>query len=167
MQHNFWRYIDEENKLQFNKISNLFDQEKVTREGNFDQGSTKFHTGKSSDKFFGSDATLEFSWEKVDPLKYHHGLKVKETIRMFSAIQVVVGKKETKWSHSHELTLWYGTRQQILKKRFFSSRITHGIMFCELTNRVFDIHAIFLGQNRKLYEKAIMDAIDSFYCHEA
>ena len=166
MQHNFWRYIDEENKLQFNKISNLFDQEKVTREGNFDQGSIKFHTVKSSDKFFGSDATLEFSWEKIDPVSYHHGLRVKETIGMFSRIQVVVTKKETKWSHSHELTLWYGTRQQILKKRFFSSRITHGIMFCELSNRIFNIHGIFLGQQRKLYEKAIMDAIESFHCHE-
>ena len=167
MQHNFWRYIDQENQLSLNHISNLFDQEKVTREGEFDQGRLKFHTIKSSDKFFGSDATLEISWEKVDPVKYHHGLKVKQTISMFSAIQVVINKKETKWSHSHELTLWYGSRNQILKKRFFSSKITHGIMFCELTSRIFEMHGIFLGQKRKLYEQAIMDAIDSFYCHES
>ena len=167
MQHNFWRYIDSENQLQLNHISNLFAQEGVKREGNFNQGSLKFFTVKSSDKFFGSDATLTISWEKIDPVKYHHGLHVKETIRMFSAIQVVVTKKETKWHQSHELTLWYGNRQQIVKKRYFRSRITHGIMFCESTNRIFDIHAIFLGSQRKMYEKAIMDAIDSFHCHES
>lgn len=167
MQHNFWRYIDSENQLQINHISNLFNQEGVQREGNFDQGRLKFFTHKTSDKFFGSDATLEISWEKVDPLKYHHGLRVKETIGMFSRIQVVITKKETKWSHSHELTLWYGTRQKIMKKRFFSSRITHGIMYCDLSHRVFNIHGIFLGQDRKLYEKAIMEAIESFHCHNA
>ena len=167
MQHNFWRYIDTENQIQLNNISNLFSQEGVKREGSFEQGRLKFFTVKTSDKFFGSDATLEISWEKVDPLSYHHGLKVKETIGNFSKIQVVVTKKETKWSHSHELTLWYGSRNQILKKRFFSSKITHGIMFCELTNRIFNIHGIFLGQKQKLYEKAIMDAIESLHCHES
>ena len=160
-----WNYQNAPLKLQLNKISGLFSQENVREEGTLEKGQVTVQSVKEVDEIWGPDVKFTVSWEKVDPVKYHHGLKVKETIRMFSSIEVVATKKETRWHLSHEMSYWFGTRNQIKRRRYYPSNILHGIVFCELTHRLFEFHAEAYGNRYKKYEQALLDAMFSLQCH--
>jgi hypothetical protein len=165
MEKESWQYINSSVGIQLNKISNLFSNQNIEVEGDQNKGRIVFKSTKISDEVWGPEAKIEVSWEKTDPLQYHHGLKVKETIRMFSSIEVVATKKETHWHLSHEMTYWFGNRQQILRRRFFPSNIIHAVFFCELSHRVFEIHFVTLTASYSKYEKHILDTFFSLQCH--
>ncbi len=161
----YWRYRNSGLNLSVNHISNLFAQNSLKFDGDQNKGSLSFHSSMKTDDLVGSDATMEISWEKVDPTKYHQGLKVKETIRMFSSINVIATKKESKWHLSHEFTYWHGNRQQFKNKRYFPTNIIHGILYCELTHRVFEVHTSCYSNVFPQYEQAALDVMFSLQCH--
>ena len=114
---------------------------------------------------WGPECKIEVSWENIDPTQYHHGLKVKDTIRMFSSIEVVATKKETHWHLSHEMTYWFGNRQQMLRRQYYPSNIIHAVMFCELSHRLFEIHSVAISASYPRYEKRLLDTMFSLQCH--
>lgn len=160
-----WPYMNAPLNIQINKISNLFSPQTVQVEGDQKKGKILIKSTRNADEVWGPEARIEVSWEKIDPTQYHHGLKVKETIRLFGSIEVVVTKKETYWHLSHEMTYWFGNRHQMIKKRFFPSRIIHAIVFCELTQRLFEVHAVVTDTAYAKYESTILDTIFSIQCH--
>lgn len=165
MQSESWNYVNPELGIQINKISNLFAKNAVVTEGDKTKGKITFKAIKNADEVWGPEAKIEVTWQKIDGNQYHHGLKVKETIRMFSEIEVVATKKETYWHLSHEMTYWMGNRQQMLKKRYYPSGIIHGIVFCELTQRLFEIHNVALMHVYPKYEKWFLETLFSVQCH--
>jgi hypothetical protein len=165
MQSETWQYLNQNLQIQINKISNLFAKDLTKEEGDKEKGKITFIAKKTVDEIWGPEGKIVVSWEKTDPTQYHHGLKVKETIRMFSAIEVIAMKKETYWHLSHELTYWLGTRQQIMQKRYYPSNIIHSIMFCELTHRLFEIHCVILSNYYGKYENWLLEVIKSLQCH--
>ena len=160
-----WKYLNETTQIQINRISNHFSSTNVLEEGDAKKGQLNLFSTTDADEVWGPEAKIDINWEEIDPSQYHQGLKVKETIRMFSEIEVFASKKENKWHLSHEMTIWWGNRQQVKHRRFYTSKIMHGIVFCELTHRLFEIHAICLGNQFQKYEKTILDIIDSLQCH--
>ncbi len=160
-----WKYLNESTGIQINLISTYFSTTKVLEEGDATKGQVNFVSTREADEVWGPEAKIEINWEEIDPSQYHQGLKVKESIRMYGEIEVFASKKENKWHLSHEMTVWWGNRQQVKHRRFYPSKIIHGIVFCELTHRLFEIHAICLGNVFTKYEKAIMDIMDSLQCH--
>lgn len=160
-----WKYLNENTRIQINRISNLFSTTNVLEEGDVKKGLINLSSTKNADDVWGPEAKVEISWEEVEPAQYHQGLKVKETIRMFGEIEVIATKKENKWHLSHEMTIWWGNRQQVKHRRFYGSKIMHGIIFCELTHRLFEIHAICIGNVFPAYEKTILDIMDTLQCH--
>ena len=160
-----WRYFNQNLGLQLNKISNLFSQEGIQEEGDPNKGKIGLKSKMVKDEILGPEAKMEISWEKVDPTQYHHGLKVKETIRMFSSIGVVANKKETHWHLSHEMTYWIGNREQIVRQRYYPTIIVHAIVFCELSHRVFEVHAVSMATSYAKYEQPFLDTIFSLQCH--
>ncbi len=160
-----WHYINENTKIQINKISNQYTQGNIIEEGTDKNGKITLTSVKNFDEYWGPESKIEITWETKEPEDYHQGLKVKETIRMFSAIEVLATKKENKWHLSHEMTIWFGNRQQIKRKRFYASRIIHSILYCELSNRIFEIHATCIGNRYVNYEPLIMEIMNSFQCH--
>jgi hypothetical protein len=165
MEFETWKYSNADIGIRINKISTLFSNEAIF-EGNQTKGSITFISEKKTDDVWGPEAKMSVSWDNVDRVVYHHGKKVNETIRMFSSIEVVATKKMTDWHLSHELTYWFGTRQQMIRKGFYPSAIIHGVMYCETSGRLFEFHASALSNYYKNYEKAFMDIMSSLACHE-
>jgi len=160
-----WRYLNREYGIQINKISDYFAKEKVKEEGNADLGEITFQSIRDVDDIFGPECTIKINWEKKDPTQYHHGLKVKDTIRMFSSINVVITKKETRWHLSHEMTYWLGRKQKMERGRYYQTSVIHGIVFCELTNRLFEVHAEVFAKYYENYKPLIMQVLETLQCH--
>lgn len=165
MEFGTWIYSNADIGVRINKISTLFTNE-VKLDGDQNKGSITFISEKKTDEVWGPEAKMSVSWDHVDRMVYHHGKKVNDTIRMFSSIEVVATKKLTEWHLSHELTYWFGTRQQIIRKGFYPSAIIHGVMYCEISGRLFEFHANCLSNYYKKYEQAFIEIMFSLACHE-
>lgn len=159
-----WVYRNLDNEISINNVPVYF--EKIIEEGDKDKGYASFQSYNQYDEVWGSDVKLDVSWEKTDRATYLHGKKVRSTIELYNSIEVVVLKKDTEWVRSHEMTYWYGSRKQILKKRFYATTIIHSVMLCEQTSRVIESHAVIISSLMPNYENLVLDMMRSIQCHE-
>jgi hypothetical protein len=70
------------------------------------------------------------------------------------------------WNLSDRFTYWFGNRTRILRKRYYPENIIHGIFYCELTERQFNIHAIIIRDVYENYLPFILECFNSIICHE-
>lgn len=168
LQNNF-KYLNIENQIVINKISNIYssDKKSIKKEGNIDEGRVVFKSVQVSDEVWGADSDITIEWKKLEkPSHYHLGKIVKESIQNYALINVVTTKKEENlWHLSHEMVIWYGNRQQMSRRRYFVSKVIHATFFCELTQRLFSIHANCLANAFDYYNEAITEFINSIQCH--
>jgi hypothetical protein len=164
MKRTYWIYRNSDCKFQIEKIPIYL--ERVEEEGTYENGRVLFHSSSQYDEIWGPDVKFEIIWEPVDRISYHHGNRVNQSINMFNTLEIVIINKKTEWIRSHEMTFWFGTRRQIIKKRFYPSNIIHSIMMCESTDRVFELHAIIISALFPNYENLVIDAIKSINCHD-
>ena len=168
MLQNSWKYLNIENQIVINKISTIYSNDKkfIKKEGNIDEGRIGFKSVQISDEVWGADSDITIEWKKLeDPSHYHLGKIVSESIQNYALINVVTSKKDRLWHLSHEMIIWYGSRQQMNRRRFFVSKVIHATFFCELTQRLFHIHANCLANAYNYYKGAILDLINSIQCH--
>jgi hypothetical protein len=166
MEKSTWYFEDKEKNLRIPQISRFFHQEKIQSRGDRQSGTITLISKKIADEVWGPEVKAEITWETIDPKDYHHGLKVKESIDTYGAIQIVAVGKENSWHLSHERTIWHGRRQQVKRRRFYASKIMHGIFFCDQTFRIFDIHVEVLDKKYEKYQKPILRTMDSIQCHK-
>ncbi len=160
-----WNYLNRDMMVQITKVSNYISKNNVTQSGDANEGEINFVSERAVDDIYGPECKVKINWIKTDPTQYHHGLKVKETIRMFSRINVVVTQKDTRWHLSHEMTYWQGTRQKMERGRYYQSAVIHAIVFCELTHRLFEIHAETYSKFAQNYRPIVMQFLESIQCH--
>ncbi|MHA1719301.1 MAG: hypothetical protein ACTSWX_11550 [Promethearchaeota archaeon] len=168
IQNSSWKFLNMENQIVLNKISNIYskDNKSIKEEGDMKEGRIEFKSVQISDEVWGPDSDITIEWKKLDdPSHYHLGRIVNETIQNYALINVVTSKKERLWHLSHEMIIWYGNRQQMSRRRYFVSKVIHATFFCELTQRLFHIHANSLANSYDYYKDAIMDFINSIQCH--
>ena len=168
MLQNNWKYLNIENQIVINKISNIYSRDKkfIKKEGNIDEGRVEFKSAQMSDEVWGADSDITIEWKKLeDPSHFHLGKIVNESIQNYALINVVTNKKDRQWHLSHEMVIWYGNRQQMSRRRYFVSKIIHATFFCELTQRMFHIHANCLANAYNYYKGAIIEFINSIQCH--
>ena len=135
MLQNNWKYLNIENQIVINKISNIYSSDKkfIKKEGNLDEGRIEFKSVQISDEVWGADSDITIEWKKLEASHFHLGKIVNESIQNYALINVVTTKKERLWHLSHEMTIWYGNRQQMSRRRYFVSKVIHATFFCELT----------------------------------
>ena len=163
-----WKYLNIENQIVINKISNIYSSDKkfIKKEGNLDEGRVEFKSVQVSDDVWGADSDITIEWKKLEnPSHFHLGKIVNESIQNYALINVVTTKKDRLWHLSHEMVIWYGNRQQMNRRRYFVSKVIHATFFCELTQRLFHIHANCLANAFKYYKEAILEFINSIQCH--
>jgi hypothetical protein len=163
-----WKYLNIENQIVINKISNIYSSDKkfIKKEGNIDEGRVEFKSVQISDEVWGADSDITIEWKKLDdPSHFHLGRIVKESVQNYALINVQIQKKDRLWHLSHEMIIWYGNKQQMSRRRYFVSKVVHATFFCELTQRLFSIHANVLANAYNYYKEAIMEFIKSIQCH--
>jgi hypothetical protein len=161
----YWQFSDPNLHIVIPHVSNRFDQRNIIKEGDREKGRIQFHSTETADEIWGPSAIIEITWETIDPVSYHHGVQTKESIEMYSAINVVTTKKDLEWHQSHEMTVWYGRKQKLKRRRMYMSQIIHSIFFCDQTSRIFNVHGKVLNQMHHLYQQPILDVIHSLQCH--
>ncbi|MHA1561839.1 MAG: hypothetical protein ACTSPA_06895 [Promethearchaeota archaeon] len=125
----------------------------------------EFKSVQISDEVWGADSDITIEWKKLEASHFHLGKIVNESIQNYALINVVTTKKERLWHLSHEMIIWYGSRQQMSRRRYFVSKVIHATFFCELTQRLFHIHANCLANAFNYYKTAIIEFINSIQCH--
>ncbi|QEE16475.1 hypothetical protein DSAG12_02305 [Promethearchaeum syntrophicum] len=163
-----WKYLNIENQIVINKISNIYSSDKkfIKKEGNLDEGRIEFKSVQISDDVWGADSDITIEWKKLEASHFHLGKIVNESIQNYALINVTTSKIEKSlWHLSHEMTIWYGNRQQMNRRRYFVSKVIHATFFCELTQRLFHIHANCLANAFDYYKEAILNFINSIQCH--
>ncbi|TFG08253.1 MAG: hypothetical protein EU539_02930 [Promethearchaeota archaeon] len=163
MQKNYYIYNKPECKVIINKIPIWFKE--TLYEGDQDKGSIIFETHDQYDEIYKSIARIELSFYKKDRIKFLHAREVQESIDLYNAISVVVTEKENSWLNSHEFTYWFGHRTKMIRKRYYPENHVHGLFYCELTNRLFEMHSIIIRDHYEGFKPYILAAFNSVVCH--
>ncbi|TFF90768.1 MAG: hypothetical protein EU548_01320 [Promethearchaeota archaeon] len=163
MQKSHFVYSNEKVNVGVNKMPIWFKESEV--QGNEEEGSIKFVSQNDYDEIWGPNARMELSWERKGRAEYFHAREVQSSIDMFNAIQVVVTDKENNWINSHEFTYWFGNRTKMVRKRYYPENIIHGVFYCDMTERQFNISAYVIRKHYDGFKPYILEGFNSIVCH--
>ena len=164
MQQTNFAYSKERLGLLVNKMPIWFSEIEVT--GNDQDGSISLHTASKYDEVWGPNGKMDISWEKLDRGSFLHAKEVQKSIDQYNSIQIVVTQKEQVWLRSHELTIWYGSRSKMIRKHFYRENSIHGIFYCDITERLFNIHTAIILEHYEGFKPYIIDAYNSIESHQ-
>jgi hypothetical protein len=163
MQRNYYEYKKDEMGIHIGKMPVWFTEKSV--EGDAKQGAIEFHSNNEYDEVWGPNAKFRIEWEAKDRSEFYHAREVQESIDMYNAINVVVTNKEQIWMRSHEFTYWFGKRTKMIRKRYYPEQIMHGVFYCEIKNRQYNINARVIKRHYEAFKPYILEAFKSIICH--
>ena len=163
MQKNYYIYEKPNLKILVNKMPIWFKE--INVEGNENEGIINFETNNNYDEIWGPNAKLEIEWSKKERVDFFHAKEVQASIDTYNAINVVVIKKERDWLNSHEFSYYFGSRNKMIRKRFYSENHIFGLFYCEVTERQFELHANIIREHYKGFKPYILEAFNSINCH--
>ncbi len=165
MQKSYYIYEKPGCNIVINKMPIWFKEIESEFIGDNNKGSLKFETFDNYDENWGPIATISLSWDKKERFKFFHAKEVQQDIEMFNAINVVVIKKERGWLNSHEFTTFYGKRTKMVRKKYYSENFIHGMLYCDMTERIFNFTSEIIRNHYEGYKPYILEAFNSFNCH--
>ena len=164
IQRNYYIYEKTEGNVIINKMPIYFKE--VEFEGDQNKGIIRFQSKNNYDEIWGSNAKMEIEWHKIERIKFLHSKEVQISIDVYNAIKVVVTRKENSWINSHEYTYWTGGRNQLLRKRYYPENHIHGVFYCDISMRLFNLHTVVIRTHYVGFKPFILEAYNSLICHE-
>ncbi|MBD3255265.1 MAG: hypothetical protein GF383_09245 [Candidatus Lokiarchaeota archaeon] len=165
MQKNYYIYQKHDCNVTVNKMPIWFKDITENSDLNEKEGLLSFETHNNYDEVWGANAKMEISWIKKDRTDFLHPREVQQTIDMYNAINIVVTEKKREWLNTHEFTYWFGNRTKMIRKRYYRENVIHGLFYCELTERLFEIHTSIIGKHYEGFKPYIIEAFNSIVCH--
>ncbi len=163
MQKNYYQTIKKEFKIAINKTPIWFQE--LSSEGDSENGKIFFESSDEFDEVWGKSVKIELTWEKKNKTDYYHAKEVQKSIDIYNSINVVVSKKETIWHLSHELTYWFGEKMKLKRRKYYQSKILHGLFYCEITERFIEINFEVVSEYFPNYEPFLFEMMKSIECH--
>jgi len=163
MEYNYYVYNKPECNIHINKMPIWFKE--VEYKGNHNEGNIIFHSQNDYDEIWGANAKMEITWEKKEKERLYIGKEVQKSIETYNAIGLVITSKENTWLLSHEFTFWYGQRSKMIRKRFYPERGIHGIFYCDVSERLLNIHTTIIQKYFENFKPFIIKAYNSIVCH--
>ncbi|TFF88561.1 MAG: hypothetical protein EU550_01070 [Promethearchaeota archaeon] len=164
MEYHYYVYEKPEYDIRINKMPIWFKEIKF--EGDKNKGYIEFHTQDNYDEFWGPIAKYEFNWESKYRTEFFHSREVQESINIYNAINISVTNKDSDWIRSHEYTYWFGNRMKRMGKKYYPENSIHGLFYCELTERVFEMHTTIIRDYFESYREYILNSYKSVFCHD-
>jgi len=130
------------------------------------EGHIVLHSNNMYDEIYGSNAKMEIQWEKKDRSNLFHSKEVQLSIDMYNAIGMVVISRENTWLRSHEFTSWYGNRNKMMRKRYYKEKAIHGVFYCDITERVYNVHTTIIEKFYDNFKPFILKSYTTIICHE-
>ena len=163
MEYNYFVYKKPECNLVINKMPIWFREKEFTENEN--NGSLILHSENNFDDIWGPNSTMEVSWEKRNRESLFYYKEVEVNIQTYNSIDIIVTKKERDWLMSHEFTQWYGHRRKMKRKRFYLEKIIHCIFYCEVSERLINIHTSIIESMYENFKPYILKSYRSLICH--
>jgi hypothetical protein len=163
MEFNYHNYQKEECKIGIGKLPIWFKE--VKYEGDEKEGSLVFHSQNDYDEFWGGNAKMDLYWETRERGSFFFSKLVEQSIETYNAIGLVVTSKENTWHLSHEFIYWYGQRTKMLHKHHYSAKSIHGIFYCDMTERLFNIHTEVINKFYENFKPYILKGYSTITCH--
>ena len=163
MEYNYFVYHKPECAIIINKMPKWFQE--VKYEGNESNGYITFHSQNEYDEIWGPNSKMEVIWEKKDRMNFFYYKEVQNSIDVYNAIGLVVTEKNRNWLMSHEISFWYGHRNKMIRKRFYLEKAIHCIFYCDITERLFNIHTSMISEMYENSKSDILNSYNSIICH--
>ena len=163
MEYNYFVYNKPECGIIINKMPVWYIEAEYN--GDEHKGSIILNSKNDYDEIWGSESTMEISWEKKDRMNLLYYKEVQNSIDVYNAIGLVVTEKSRDWLMSHEITFWYGHRNKMIRKRFYHERGIHCIFYCDIKERLFNLHTSIIGELFDNYKPFILNSYNSILCH--
>jgi len=145
------------------KVSKFYDRDEET--GYKEKGRVSFSCIRQTDSIFGAESRFYVAWEPKLAKDYHHGRAVQTSIKEWSAVEVNVERRTSGWINHHEYGMWYGRRTKFQQKRMYQIGVIHALFYCDVTQRLFDVHGETTLQFQDNYNPLIEMAFYSLQCH--
>ena len=163
MEYNYFVYIKPECGITINRMPKWYKE--IEYEGDENNGSIILHSQNEHDEIWGPESKMEVSWEKKDRMNFFYYKEVQNSIDVYNAIGIVVTEKNRDWLMSHEITFWLGHRNKMIRKRFYHENGIHCVFYCDITERLFNIHTSIIGDQYENYKPYILNSYNSIVCH--
>ena len=156
-------YQNPHSNVTINKMPIWFEEDSV--EGDQNNGYIAWSTKNQHDEIWGPLAKIQLEYTRMERSKFYHPKEVQNSIDQYNAINVIVSKKENDWLNSHEITIWYGSRRKLIRKRYYKEKSIHAIFYCDITERLFSVHASIIEDNYEGFRPYILNSFKSIFCH--
>ena len=163
MEYNYFIYSKPECRIVINKMPIWFQETEY--EGDENQGSIILNSQNDYDEIWGPESKIEISWEKKDRINLFYYKEVQNSIDIYNAIGLVVTEKNRDWLLSHEITFWLGHRTKMIRKRLYHENGIHCIFYCDVSERLFNIHTSVIGNKYEIFKPYILNSYNSVICH--
>jgi hypothetical protein len=164
MEYKYYVYEKPECDIRINKIPMWFKE--VGFDGDSKEGYIEFHTYENYDDNWGPIAKYDFSWRSAKRTEFFHSQEVQKSIDLYNSIKLSITEKKSDWLRSHEFTYWFGNRMKRAGKKYYPEKSIHGIFYCELSERVFDMHTAIIRDYFDSYKEYILSSYKSVFCHD-
>ncbi|MHA2006794.1 MAG: hypothetical protein ACXABO_04605 [Promethearchaeota archaeon] len=163
MEYTSYIYNKPECKLTINKMPIWLKE--IEYNGDEDNGAIVLHSQEEYDEIYGPSSKIDIDWEKKERMDLFYYKEVENSIEIYNAIGIVVTSKKKDWLMSHEFTSWFGHRRKMIRRRFYVEKVIHGIFYCDITERLFNIHASVIESLYKSVEPNILKSYTTIECH--
>ncbi len=163
MEYNYFVYNKPECNVKINKMPMWFRE--VEYKGDENQGYILLHSQNEYDEIWGPESKMEINWEKKDKMNLFYYKEVQNSIDVYNAIGLVVTEKNMDWLLSHEITFWLGHRNKLIRKRLYHEKGIHCVFYCDVTERLFNIHTSMIGDKFENFKPYILKSFNSVICH--
>ncbi|MFX1418238.1 MAG: hypothetical protein ACFE9N_04875 [Promethearchaeota archaeon] len=163
MEYNYFVYSKPECAIKINKMPKWFQEAEY--EGNESKGFIVLNSKDEYDEIWGPNSKMEINWEEKDRMNFFYYKEVQNSIDVYNAIGLVVTEKNRDWLLSHEITFWLGHRNKMIRKRFYLEKAIHCIFYCDITERLFNIHTSMIAEMYEDSKPFILNSYNSVICH--
>lgn len=163
MEYNYFVYNKPECGIIINKMPIWYRE--IEYVGDKNQGYINLHTENEHDEIWGPESKIEISWEKKERMNFLYYKEVQNIIDVYNAIGIVVTEKNRDWLMSHEITFWFGHRNKMIRKRYYRERAIHCIFYCDVTERLLNIHTSVIEDKYENFKPYILKSYNSIICH--
>jgi len=163
MEYNYYVYQKPEGNLEVSRMPKWFKE--IEFKGDEQNGNIIMQSQNDYDEIWGANAKIDISWEKKERENLFIGREIQASISRYNSIGLFITSKENSWLLSHEFTIWYGKRSKMIRKRFYPEKSIHAIFYCDITQRLINLHTAIIDKYYENFKPFILKAYSSIICH--
>lgn len=163
MEINYYVYNKPECAIKIDKMPIWYKE--IEYEGDENRGTIRFNSQNDYDEIWGANSKMEITWEKKEQLNLFFYKEIENSIDVYNSIGIAITEKKKDWLRAHEFIFFFGHRKKMIRKRFYIEKIIHGIFYCDVSERLFNIHTSVIDDKYENFKPYVLKSYSTFICH--